>query len=144
MAFVEHFAGLLPARTGRDTAAWFPHVLAIAVNGSAQENLAGENIRQAAEACASAFSDSFETIELLWGNFFEGWAIDSISSKDAAGLISADEKYILEGRYVARIVMPAALFLASPNPSGLTGTNESGSGFPLSRQHASLGECEME
>jgi hypothetical protein len=129
MSLIERFRPQLPIRVDADLAAWHPHTLAIAVSGPTEDKWTQEKLVQAAQACASTFTESINTIEFFWGEFFDDWAIDLISHEGAQGLVgtSGGDKNILDGRYLARIVFPAPLFPAVPNPRG----NQSGSAHPV-------------
>jgi hypothetical protein len=129
MPLIERFRPQLPIRIDADLVAWYPHNLVIAVSGPAEEKWTQEKLAQVAQACASALAESFNTIEFFWGDFFDEWAIDLISQEGAMGLIGASggDREILGGRYLARIVFPASLFPAAPNPRG----NQSGSTHPV-------------
>jgi hypothetical protein len=129
MTLIENFWGMLHARVGSETAGLPPHTLVIAVSGAHGEIWSTERLVQVAQASAATLFENFNTIDFLWGTFFEDWAIDVISSEGSRGLIASGlgDRPIMGGQYRARILLPAALFPASPNPRG----NQSGSTHPI-------------
>jgi hypothetical protein len=64
-----------------------------------------------------------------------------------AELVTETKAYTESQPFKGKFIPPEQLTVhyaaITLKPSGLTGTNESESGFPLSRQYASLWECEM-
>lgn len=118
LQLAQRYLGTLPARAPDEGAAWHPHVLAVSVVGPFAEK-AKVPITDIAKACLVEFRESFETIQFIWGDFFDGWALDLMASNVAAGLIAqGNAKPILDGRHHASIVFPVPLFPATPLDRG--------------------------
>ena len=119
----------MPVYDADQIPAWHPHTLIVSVRAPEGEKWTSEKLLEVKEACVSTFHEQFSTIEFLWGSFFDDWAIDLISEELTTGLISESpgDRHILGKRYLARFVLPPALFPAAPNPRG----NQSGSIHPV-------------